>query len=371
MNTKISLKNSVTMTKKGFKVTDLKRDKKIGVAAENLDELIIKSCQKLGFNVASTECRLFVAEDGTRVDENEYFNTLPPQTLFVLLKNREKMVTDFDYYYSMIRSTKKEYIETGTAAKEFLSTNIKEKLKVFQRYIAAANDARTMLSERAHDPEWFHGLELSEKTKEQSMSKRIKERMRGYYYKTKTSLQTSELYIHSKNGRGKQLIDQFLTDLHKILEMNKYNDTYFNRKAAKTQRLCNENGLFQCGGLWSSDTCIYEGEHVINPYRSREERIIFQTWNLDHKIELSRSIIPKILEAIECLYNGYFTCVSCENNYKQGVIETDRYYLQIFTQNNLKLVHIVCHYKGKHDASSDVYTLCKTCCTLPSIKYNI
>lgn len=34
--------------KRGYKVTDVKRAKKIGVAAENLEELIEKSCKKLG-----------------------------------------------------------------------------------------------------------------------------------------------------------------------------------------------------------------------------------------------------------------------------------------------------------------------------------
>ncbi|CAH0398029.1 unnamed protein product [Chilo suppressalis] len=355
--------------KKGFKVTDVKREKKIGVAAENLNELIQKSCKKLGFNVGFAECKLFVAEDGTRVDDDDYLDTLPSQTLFILLKNKETMVTDFDYYYNVIRSSGKDYIETGVAAKEFLSTNIKEKFRVFQKYVAAANDARTMLSERSQDPGWFEGLDPSEKTKEQTMSKRVKERMKGYYYKTKTALQSSELYINSKRGRGKKLIDQFLDDLRKLLESNKYNETYFNRKAEKDARLCNENGLFQCGGLWNNNTCAYEGEHIINPYRSREERIIFQTWNLDHKIELSRSIIPKILEAIQWLYNENIKCISCDSNFKNGSIETDRYYLQIFTRYNLKLVHIVCHFKGKHSIQSDIYTMCKNCYGNTSIEY--
>lgn len=67
-------------------------------------------------------------------------------------------VADFDFYYNMIRSTKKDYIDTGIAAKEFLSTNIKEKFRMFQKYIAAADDARTMLSERTQDPKWFEGM---------------------------------------------------------------------------------------------------------------------------------------------------------------------------------------------------------------------
>lgn len=192
------------------------------------------------------------------------------------------------------------------------------------------------------------------------MSKRVKDRMRGYFYKTKSALQSSDIYIHSKNGRGKKLIDQSLVDLRKILESNKFNDGYFNRKASE-MRLCNENGLFECGGLWHNTKCAYEGDHIINPYRSREERIIFQTWNLDHKIELSRSIIPKMLEGIENLYNGDIKCVECQKGGKPGGLETDRYYLQIFTIENLKLVHIVCHHKGKHAAESDVYTVCKNC----------
>lgn len=37
--------------KKGYKVVDVKREKKIGVAAENLQELIEKSCKKLGVSI--------------------------------------------------------------------------------------------------------------------------------------------------------------------------------------------------------------------------------------------------------------------------------------------------------------------------------
>ncbi|XP_038212280.1 DNA fragmentation factor subunit beta [Zerene cesonia] len=347
--------------KKGYKVTDVNREKKIGVAAENLQELIEKSCRKLGFNVSCAECRLHVAEDGTLVDDDEYLKTLPPQTLFILLQKKEQMVTDFDYYYNLIRTAKKDFIDTGLAAKEFLDTNLREKFKVFQRYIVAADNAKTMLSERSQHPEWFEGLEPSEKTKEQSMSKRVKERMRGYYYKTKTALQSSELYTCSRNGHGKKLIDQFLLDLRKLLESSKYNEGYFNRKHEKEIRLCNESGLFECGGLWNNEKCAYENEHIINPYRSREERIIFQTWNMDHRIELSRAIIPQIIQAIDNIYKGDATCRTCLKDSLCYNIETDRYYLQIFTRENLKLVHIVCHYKGKHEAESGVYTICNKC----------
>lgn len=131
------------------------------------------------------------------------------------------------------------------------------------------------------------------------MCRRLKDRMRGYFYKTKTALQASDLYAHSKNNCGKKLIDQFLADLKGLLESSKYNVDYFNRKADKKLRLCNERGAFDCGGLWNSNTCTYNGEHVINPYRSREERIIFQTWNLDHKIELSAPLYQRYLTQLK------------------------------------------------------------------------
>lgn len=49
--------------KKGYKVTDVKREKKIGIAAENLHELIEKSCKKLGvsFIIFINKC-LFVVK---------------------------------------------------------------------------------------------------------------------------------------------------------------------------------------------------------------------------------------------------------------------------------------------------------------------
>lgn len=38
--------------KKGYKVTDVRREKKFGVAAGSLEELIEKSCSKLGVRIS-------------------------------------------------------------------------------------------------------------------------------------------------------------------------------------------------------------------------------------------------------------------------------------------------------------------------------
>lgn len=47
--------------------------------------------------------------------------------------------------------------------------------------------------------------------------------------------------------------------------------------------LCDRRGEFKCGGVWKVKKCQYGERHRINPYRSREELIVFSTWNLDHK----------------------------------------------------------------------------------------
>lgn len=56
-----------------------------------------------------------------------------------------------------------------------------------------------------------------------------------------------------------------------------------NRGKRALMALCDHRGEFRCGGLWSSKDCAYGGRHIINPYRSKEELILFSTWNLDHK----------------------------------------------------------------------------------------
>lgn len=47
--------------------------------------------------------------------------------------------------------------------------------------------------------------------------------------------------------------------------------------------MCDQKGEFRCCGIWNAEKCSYGDRHKINPYRSREELILFSTWNFDHK----------------------------------------------------------------------------------------
>ncbi|XP_032087471.1 DNA fragmentation factor subunit alpha [Thamnophis elegans] len=61
-----------------------------GVAACTLQELKLKACNLLAIDVASQPVTLVLAEDGTIIDDNEYFLCLPPNTKFgVVAKNEE------------------------------------------------------------------------------------------------------------------------------------------------------------------------------------------------------------------------------------------------------------------------------------------
>ena len=49
--------------------------------------------------------------------------------------------------------------------------------------------------------------------------------------------------------------------------------------------ICDKSGEFKCKGVWNVEKCLYADKHKINPYRSKEELVLFSTWNLDHKLE--------------------------------------------------------------------------------------
>ena len=60
------------------------------ITANSLEELLLESKEKLGYY--STDATLVLAEDGTVVDEEEYFQCLDANTDFVLLKNSEQWI---------------------------------------------------------------------------------------------------------------------------------------------------------------------------------------------------------------------------------------------------------------------------------------
>ena len=76
-------------------------------------------------------------------------------------------------------------------------------------------------------------------------------------------------------------------DAKRVKQLEEENlDWYYKVTPSKERKLitlCNEEGEFKCDGVWNKEKCMYDGKHRINPYRSKEELILFSTWNLDHR----------------------------------------------------------------------------------------
>ncbi|XP_076874612.1 DNA fragmentation factor subunit alpha [Brachyhypopomus gauderio] len=78
---------------KPCKVCDWSRRRCHGVAASSLDQLKIKGREKLGFDVG-TPVLVTLEDDGTIVEDEDYFLCLPSNTKFILLRHGEMWKPD-------------------------------------------------------------------------------------------------------------------------------------------------------------------------------------------------------------------------------------------------------------------------------------
>ncbi|XP_031618734.1 DNA fragmentation factor subunit beta [Contarinia nasturtii] len=382
---------------KGYKITTIDRKKKYGVAADSLQMLKDKASVKLKIE----NCRVFLARDGTEIQDDTYFATIEPQTLFVIATDVHLVKTDFQLMYEAIRSVHAHTFNAAETIQNFITDNRSEFEKFFVNYQANTKNLieKTQASNRIEHSEWFEGVSETLHTKEDVMARRSQDRIRGYYYKAKDELQNSSIYRTNANAR--KLLDDLLEMFQYFLIGVDYFSSLFNRKCENRHQfvlelennddidgtrgpprkkvkvdairdiisetdlkenycvsLCNEQGEFRCHGLWSSQNCQYKN-HRINPYASRENVILFSQWNLDHQIEISRTVLPNILNNVHAIV---IDKVKCEEHKKPACqLSAMEYFLELFTIQNLKLVHIVCHDKATHDLSSTGKILCDEC----------
>ncbi|KAM5324157.1 DNA fragmentation factor subunit beta isoform 3-T3 [Glossophaga mutica] len=183
---------------------------------------------------------------------------------------------------------------------------------------------------RAEDPSWFEGLESRFRSKCSYLRFSCESRIRSYL--REVSAHTSVV-----GAQAREEFARVVDAMGQKLRAAKYNGCYFDRGAKAGSRLCTPEGWFSCQGPFDTASCA--SRHSINPYGSRESRVLFSTWNLDHVIEKKRTVIPTLAEAIE------------DQGGRQ--LDWEYFYGLLFTCENLKLVHVTCHKKTTHRLSCD------------------
>ena len=77
------------MTAIPFKVVDADRDIRMGLTANSMTELLDRVRYKFQIDPA-TPIRIVLEQDGTEIDDNDYFITLEPDTSLMVLCHGEK-----------------------------------------------------------------------------------------------------------------------------------------------------------------------------------------------------------------------------------------------------------------------------------------
>jgi DNA fragmentation factor, 40 kD, beta subunit len=305
--------------------------------------------------------------------------------------------SDFEIFYDALKSNF-DVLQAGSLIENFLKHN-KDTFSDVLEKVKTDNYNSIQLSTKAEHPEWFQGsTDRNANSKEEAMARRSQDRVRGYYYKTKDEITKSEMY--RTNAKYKVESDAILEQFKQLLTGVDYFSTLFDRKCKNklpiaassgdeldTPRkklkidaadfvlnnneffdqicvsLCDDLGNFRCRGPWYDDSCKYR-DHMINPYASRENLILFQTWNLDHQIEISRSVLPALQASIaDLITKEKGEKLVCEQHkLKCTKISVINYFLELFTVKNLRLCHIVCHDKAAHDMKKSAGRLvCEKC----------
>ncbi|KAM8830087.1 DNA fragmentation factor subunit beta isoform 2-T2 [Synchiropus picturatus] len=240
--------------------------------------------------------------------------------------------------------------------------------KILMDLLQKAED-RSELESRDDDEEWFRDIKPRFKTKSAYMEDNCKNRIRSYLTEVKAGREKiKDIVVGGKYSKISELMEEMLKSAN-------YNGCYFDRTSKESNCLCTKEGWFTCQGAFDEAAC--QSLHSINPYSSRESRIIFSMWNLDHRrdtnpecgsfpcqqslqhcpflrIEKKRTIIPALQAALQ--------------DHKTASINVHYFYRLLFTRENLKLVHIVCHKKSVHNLECDAKKIFKRSSTQPKTK---
>ena len=100
--------------KKSCVIWNSKREKKITMTVSTFQELVEKGIQKL--DLKGKKITVVLEEDGTEVDEDDYFSFLPDDTSFMFLEESVKWTSAFN---NITNDTNSVGFESGVLKKDF------------------------------------------------------------------------------------------------------------------------------------------------------------------------------------------------------------------------------------------------------------
>uniref|UniRef100_V9KVC4 Caspase-activated deoxyribonuclease n=1 Tax=Callorhinchus milii TaxID=7868 RepID=V9KVC4_CALMI len=313
---------------KTCKVRSPGSSKRYGIAAQNLQQLLEKSCRKFEFE--PVDAYICAAEDGTIIEEANFADLKQNTELVIMRKESQGVGVTFHLEQLLDQMDENNNNKLMEAMRGMLTDDMAPKRRKLLQGFIQSLDENIEADECVKDGKWFEGLDERFKSKSQYMKHNCSCRIRGYLTEVKK-------YASKMDTKTHQQFINTVKEMENMLREVKFNGHYFNRRENQKERLCDDKGWFQCQGAFDMDSC--SSKHSINPYANKESRIVFSTWNLDHRIEKKRTILPALASAIK-------KCKTREINFKY-------FYSLLFTLDNLKLVQIACHKKTNHKLSCD------------------
>uniref|UniRef100_A0A2K5HEU0 DNA fragmentation factor subunit beta n=1 Tax=Colobus angolensis palliatus TaxID=336983 RepID=A0A2K5HEU0_COLAP len=334
---------------KSVKLRALRSPRKFGVAGRSCQEVLRKGC--LRFQLPERGSRLCLYEDGTELTE-DYFPSVPDNAELVLLTSGQAwqgcewqgpwrwagrrvfcwtgtflfvpLVADVSDIGRFLSAFHEPHAGLVQAAQQLLCD---EQAPQRQRLLADLlhNVSQNIAAEtRAEDPPWFEGLDSRFQSKSGYLRYSCESRIRSY-------LREVSSYPSLVGAEAQEEFLRVLGSMCQKLRSVQYNGSYFDRGAKGGGRLCTPEGWFSC-----QVSCL-----AFSPVASLNGRIliILSTQIPWAGIEKKRTVIPTLVEAIK------------EQDGRE--VDWEYFYGLLFTSENLKLVHIVCHKKTIHKLNCD------------------
>lgn len=156
--------------------------------------------------------------------DEEYFATIPDQSLLVVASGDSEIKTDFQLLLDTFLSTN-GLIGASLSAQDFIKNNAEYIKTCLNDLMKDDQGDRASKSKKFEDPSWFQGTDSKFNTKEEAMYHRAQDRIRGYFYKVKDELIKTDQY---RNSLGKKNIDDILSLFRMFLQVSYSSSTFSN-----------------------------------------------------------------------------------------------------------------------------------------------